>query len=73
LIYPSTQAHAFRKDAPRHNIPVAYWHMLTNATDYQDLGGDWHARRTRNPERHKNTLIGELEKLGYTVSIEPAA
>ncbi|MEX5712124.1 hypothetical protein AB1484_28510 [Parafrankia sp. FMc6] len=47
--------------------------MLTNTTDYQDLGGDWNARRTRDPERRKNTLVGELEKLGFTVSVEPSA
>ncbi|WP_242606585.1 IS110 family transposase [Protofrankia symbiont of Coriaria ruscifolia] len=47
--------------ATRHDILVAYWHMFTN-TDYHDLGGDWHTRRRRNPERRKKTLIAELKK-----------
>lgn len=59
--------------ATRHDILVAYWHMLTNDTVYQDLGGDWHARRRRNPERRKKVLVGELEKLGYDVDLKPAA
>ncbi|MBL7502517.1 IS110 family transposase [Frankia sp. CNm7] len=59
--------------ATRHDILIAYWHIVKNDTDYHDLGGDWHARRRRNPERRKNTLVTELEKLGYTVDIKPAA
>jgi transposase len=57
----------------RHDILIAYWHIIANNTDYHDLGGDWHARRRRNPERRKNNLVSELEKLGYTVSVTSAA
>jgi transposase len=59
--------------ATRHDILVAYWHIVHDTTGYRDLGGDWHARRRRNPERRKNTLVGELEKLGYAVTVTPAA
>ncbi len=59
--------------ATRHDILIAYWHIIINDTVYHDLGGDWHARRRRSPERRKNTLVTELEKLGYTVTVTPAA
>ncbi|OAA23212.1 hypothetical protein AAY23_105640, partial [Frankia casuarinae] len=59
--------------ATRHDILIAYWHIIANKTVYQDLGGDWHARRRRDPERRRKNLVGELEKLGYTVTITPAA
>jgi transposase len=58
--------------ATRHDILTAYWHIVKNNTTYHDLGGDWHAKRRRHPERRKNVLVGELEKLGYTVTIAPA-
>ncbi|THJ37412.1 IS110 family transposase [Candidatus Frankia alpina] len=59
--------------APRHDILLAYWHIIASNTVYQDLGGGWHARRRRDPEGRKNTLVGELEKLGYTVAVISAA
>ncbi|MEX5638054.1 IS110 family transposase, partial [Parafrankia sp. FMc2] len=55
--------------ATRHDILIAYWHIIANNTVYQDLGGDWHARRRRDPERRRKNLVGELEKLGYTVTV----
>lgn len=57
----------------RHDILIAYWHIVAGNTEYHDLGGDWHTRRRRNLEKRKNTLVGELEKLGYTVTVTPAA
>nr|WP_278043887.1 IS110 family transposase [Protofrankia symbiont of Coriaria ruscifolia] len=41
--------------ATRHDILIAYWHIIANNTVYQDLGGDWHARRRRDPERRKGS------------------
>jgi transposase len=58
--------------ATRHDILNAYWHIIKHNTVYHDLGGDWHTRRSRNPEHRKNTLITELQKLGYTVTATPA-
>ena len=40
---------------------VAIWHILTNECDYADLGANWFDRRTDN------------ERLGYKVTVEPAA
>jgi transposase len=59
--------------ATRHDILNAYWHIIKHNTVYHELGGDWHTRRRRDPERRKNTLITELQKLGYTVTATPAA
>jgi transposase len=57
--------------ATRHDILTAYWHIIKHNTVYHELGRDWHARRTRNPEHRKNTLINQLQKLGYTVTLTP--
>jgi transposase len=59
--------------ATRHDILAAYWHMHSRGSDYVELGGDWHARRRRDPERRKKALLAELEKLGYAVVVKPAA
>jgi hypothetical protein len=50
-----------------HSILVICWHLLTNNCDYDDLGGDYFARRT-NPDRHRDHLIERLHTLGYRVS-----
>jgi transposase len=57
--------------AVAHSIWVsAYW-MLKRAEPYHDLGTDWHTRR--NDEAHTRRLITQLEHLGHTVIIDPAA
>jgi hypothetical protein len=38
---------------------------------YHDLGADWHERR--NDEAHTRRLVAQLEKLGHTVTLNPAA
>lgn len=55
-----------------HSILVIAWHLLTKDCDYQDLGGDWFTRST-DPDRHKNSLVRQLQALGYAVSLRPAA
>jgi transposase len=55
-----------------HSILVIAWHLLTDGCDYQDLGGDWFARRT-DAARHKAHLIKQLQALGYSVTLQPAA
>ncbi len=40
-------------------------------TSYHELGADWHQRR--NNEAHARRLIAQLEHLGHTVIIDPAA
>jgi GNAT superfamily N-acetyltransferase len=44
------------------------WHLLTNDCDYQDLGGDWFARRT-DTDKRRDHLIRQLHDLGYGVTL----
>jgi transposase len=57
--------------AVAHSILVSAYHMLKNDEPYHDLGADWLARR--NDEAHTRRLVAQLEKLGHTVVIDPAA
>jgi transposase len=54
-----------------HSILVIAWHLLTNDCDYDDLGGDYFVRR--DTERARQRAVAQLEHLGYTVTLEPAA
>jgi transposase len=57
--------------AVAHSMLVsAYW-MLKRGQPYHDLGADWHRRR--NDQAHTRRLITQLEHLGHTVIINPAA
>ncbi len=49
----------------------AAWHMLTTGELYDDLGGDYYARR--NPERQTKRLVAQLERLGHTVTLTEVA
>jgi transposase len=52
---------------------VIVWHLLANDnTRFTDLGPD-HFTRHLNPDRHKRNHIRQLEALGYTVTLTPAA
>jgi hypothetical protein len=51
---------------------VIAWHLLSNDCDYHDLGGDWFARRGDH-DRHKTHLVRQLQALGYSVTLQPAA
>jgi transposase len=55
-----------------HSILVIAWHLLDRNCDYDDLGGDWFNRGT-DPDHHKNSLVKQLQALGYSVSLRPAA
>ncbi len=55
-----------------HGILVACWHMLRDDCDYEDLGADWHARRT-NPDKRRDHHIEALQALGYRVTLDKAA
>jgi len=57
--------------AVAHSILVAAYWMLKRDEPYHDLGADWHSRR--NDEAHTRRLIAQLEHLGHTVIIDPAA
>jgi transposase len=60
--------------ANQHSILTAVWHMLTNDTDYHDLGGDYFTRR--DPQAAIRRITRQANTLGFTVRfdpIEPAA
>jgi len=47
------------------------WHLLKHQIEYQDLGVDYFERQ--NLEGKKRAYVKKLEKLGFTVKLEPAA
>ena len=54
-----------------HSILVIAWHLLTNACDYADLGGDFFVKR--DADRARQQAVSRLEALGFTVTLEPVA
>ncbi len=44
--------------------------MLTTGELYNDLGGDYFARR--DPEKTTQRLVAQLERLGHTVTLNDA-
>jgi transposase len=57
--------------AVAHSILNIIWHLLQHQIDYQDLGVDYFERQ--NLEGKKRAYVKKLEKLGFTVKLEPAA
>jgi len=55
-----------------HSILVIAWHLLAGDCDYHDLGGD-HFTRRNDHDRHKTQLVKQLQALGYSVTLQPAA
>lgn len=56
-----------------HTILVAAWHILsTPDAVHEDLGGDYFTRRIE-PVRQQRRLIAQLEALGLSVQVQPAA
>jgi hypothetical protein len=55
--------------ALQHSILVSVWHMLTANAGYRDFGADHFLRR--DPERERRRAITALNKLGYTVTLNP--
>ncbi|HET9565983.1 MAG TPA: IS110 family transposase, partial [Mycobacterium sp.] len=56
--------------ATRHDILIAYYHIVRAKIAYQDLGPDWNNRR-RSTEQQARRLVRQLERLGLNVTIEP--
>jgi transposase len=55
------------------SILVIAWHLLSDPdARYRDLGSGFYATRI-DPERRKRGHIRQLEALGYTVTLQPAA
>jgi len=57
--------------ALQHDILVAAWHMLSRDEPYRDLGADHHERL--DPERTRRNAVAQLQRLGYRISLVPAA
>jgi hypothetical protein len=55
-----------------HTILVICWHILAEGTTYTELGTGYLAERDQ-PDRRKQNLVKQLEKLGYQVELSPAA
>jgi transposase len=56
-----------------HTLIVMIWHVLAeDDAVFEDLGADWFERRT-DTAAHTRRLVRELEKLGHSVTIQPAA
>ncbi|MFV2022877.1 transposase [Micromonospora sp. LOL_023] len=55
------------------SIRTIVWHLLRDpATHFNDIGSGFYDTRV-NPERRKRNHIRQLEALGYTVTLAPAA
>jgi transposase len=56
-----------------HSILVIIWALLADAeAQFVDLGPDYYATRT-SPERRVRHHVRELQALGYSVTLNPAA
>ncbi len=59
--------------AVARSILVIIWHLLTDRTArYRDLGAGHYASRTDKDKKARNH-IRQLEALGFTVTLAPAA
>jgi transposase len=59
--------------AVARSILVIIWHLLADPTArFHDLGPDFHDRHV-NTTRKINNLVRQLEALGHTVTLQPAA
>jgi transposase len=59
--------------AVARSILVIIWHLLTNrAARYRDLGAGYYASRI-DKDRKTHNHVRQLEALGYTVTLAPAA
>ncbi|WAH36320.1 IS110 family RNA-guided transposase [Alicyclobacillus dauci] len=54
-----------------HYMLIIIYHMLVNQTEYEDLGPTYHEERNR--ERVIRRHLHSLEKLGLTVTVQPAS
>lgn len=58
--------------ATRHDILVAFYHVVGDQVAYRELGPDWLEQRNSTEHRTRR-LVGQLERLGHKVTLEPAA
>jgi transposase len=58
--------------ATRHDLLIAYWHIVHDNVEYRELGADW-AKRRHSTEHQTRRLIRQLEALGHHVQLTGAA
>jgi len=58
--------------AVAHSILVTAYHVLSRGQPYADLGPDYFLRRD-DSEAYRRRLVRQLERMGLTVTVEPAA
>jgi transposase len=58
--------------ATRHDLLVAYYHVVRDRAPFNELGPDWLARRY-SIEHRTTRLVRQLEALGHTVTLQPVA
>lgn len=56
--------------AVAHDILVAAWWMLTTNKPYKELGAD--ALRTHTDDQIRRRAVNALERIGHTVTLQPA-
>jgi transposase len=57
--------------ALRHDILVAYFHIVRDQVPFRELGPDWQKKRS-SPEHRARRLQRQLEALGFNVTLQPA-
>lgn len=55
--------------ATRHDILVAYFHIVRDQVPFRELGPDWQRKRS-SPEHRARRLQRQIEALGYKVTLE---
>ena len=57
--------------AVAHSMLVSFYHMLSRRQPYQDLGADYFDKRSKGTK--VDWLLNQLNKLGFTATLEPVA
>lgn len=57
--------------AIQHSMLIAIWHMGTTGTIYEDPGAEFFTRL--HPDRAKKRAVGQLEAMGYKVTLDHAS
>ena len=68
----SRRGHNRAAVAVAHSMLVSAYYMLVRDEPYRDLGPDWFDHE-RNTAAHTRRLVAQLERLGHTVVLDPAA
>ncbi len=66
---PRTARRAKAIGAIRHDLLVAYFHIVRDKVPFRELGPDWQRKRY-SVEHRAQQLQRQLEALGYAVTLE---